>query len=198
MAWEERWQTANTPWDAGASPPVLEELVRQAKLPTGRAFVPGCGAGDDLITLASPERHVTGLDLAPGARAAFYRRYPEAASQVDYVIGDFFSYEPQAAFDLIWDYTFLCALDPADRGAWANKVASLLKPGGMLATLIFPIIEAPAEYTGPPWPMSLDLVEQLVMPRFERIESSDVELSHPGREGKECLALWRLPGDRPY
>lgn len=183
---------ADTPWDAGSSPPVLQELVQSSELPVGRAFVPGCGTGYDLITLASPDRHVTGLDLAPGARAAFYRRYPEAASQVDYLIGDFFAYQPQTLFDLVWDYTFLCALAPSDRTAWAHKVASLLRPGGTLATLIFPIIDAPEGYEGPPWPMSLELVEQLVTPRFERVEAREVERSHLGREGKESLALWRL------
>ncbi len=193
MAWEDRWQTANTPWDAGASPPILAELVQEKKLPEGRAFVPGCGAGYDLVTLASPTRHVTGLDVAPGARDAFYRQHPEVARDVDYIVGDFFAYEPEQPFDLFWDYTFLCALDPSERQAWADKAAALLKPGGMLATLIFPIIDALADYQGPPWPMSLELVQGLVLPTFEEEETFPVERSHPGREGKEWLALWRRP-----
>lgn len=191
MAWEERWQAANTPWDAGASPPILAELVKTGRLPDGRAFVPGCGSGYDLITLASPTRHVTGLDLAPSARDAFVREHPEMHDQVDYVVGDFFTHEPDELFDLVWDYTFLCALPPDLRRAWSDHTARLLKPGATLATLVFPIFDAPDNYEGPPWPMSLDLVRDLVSNDFSLQDTTTVTRSHPGREDKELLALWR-------
>lgn len=190
MAWEERWQTDNTPWDAGASPPILDELVKGGRLPEGRAFVPGCGRGYDLLTLASPTRHVTGLDLAPTARDAFVREHPEVHGKVDYVVGDFFTYEPNELFDLVWDYTFLCALPPDLRHSWNETTARLLKPGAMLATLIFPIFDAPDDYEGPPWPMSFDLVRDLVSDDFSLQKTVSITRSHPGREDKELLALW--------
>jgi hypothetical protein len=63
-------------------------------------------------------------------------------------------------FDLIYDYTFLCALDPRERARWAQTMRRLLKPGGgELITLIFPI----GDYAGgPPHAMSQALVEGLL------------------------------------
>lgn len=46
---------------------------------------------------------------------------------------------PQGVFDLGYDYTFLCALHPDMRKDWATAWAQLLRPGGYLLTLIFPV-----------------------------------------------------------
>jgi methyl halide transferase len=115
--------------------------------------------------------------------------------------------------DLVYDYTFLCAIPPVMRGQWAAKMASLVKPGGELLTLIFPICDKvrrsqgkdkvrlpgraekcstldpawAAQEGGPPYRMSMELVKSLLEPvGFESFFLEDLppELSHPGREGK--------------
>ncbi|KAL4861403.1 hypothetical protein BDV12DRAFT_191106 [Aspergillus spectabilis] len=53
-------------------------------------------------------------------------------------------------FDLVYDYTFLCALHPSQRPRWAERMAELLKPGGLLVCLEFPMYKDPA-LPGPPW-----------------------------------------------
>ncbi|KAL4987122.1 S-adenosyl-L-methionine-dependent methyltransferase [Aspergillus falconensis] len=53
-------------------------------------------------------------------------------------------------FDLVYDYTFLCALHPAQRTRWAERMAELLRPGGMLVCLEFPMYKDPT-LPGPPW-----------------------------------------------
>ncbi|KAL4944564.1 hypothetical protein BDV06DRAFT_220190 [Aspergillus oleicola] len=53
-------------------------------------------------------------------------------------------------FDLIYDYTFLCALHPTRRPRWAERMAELLRPGGFLVCLEFPMYKDP-EAPGPPW-----------------------------------------------
>jgi hypothetical protein len=60
-------------------------------------------------------------------------------------------------FDFIYDYTFLCALDLELRDQWAQKMADLVRPGGELMTLIFPISET--KEGGPPFKVSLKLVK---------------------------------------
>ena len=195
--WEEHWLERNVPWDAGASAPILVELVERGGLPEGRALVPGCGAGYDAFTLASTEREVVGLDLAPSSRARFeelrLERAP-AGARIEHRVGDFFELDLGAPFDLIWDYTFLCALPIELREAWAARMASLLRPGGELITLIFPIMEVAEGYAGPPWPMSPELVGGLLEGRFESTQLGPVSSSHPGREGKEWLGRWRRLG----
>ncbi|KAJ1326468.1 methyl halide transferase [Microdochium nivale] len=66
---------------------------------------------------------------------------------------------PDAKFDLIFDYTFGCALPPQARPLWAARLASLLSSttteggsGGRLVCLEFPSTKSPDE-PGPPWAM---------------------------------------------
>jgi 2-polyprenyl-3-methyl-5-hydroxy-6-metoxy-1,4-benzoquinol methylase len=200
MSWIEAWEDADTPWDAGASPPVLEQLVDDAVLPEGRALVPGCGSGYDVLTLAESNRHVTGADLAPKAAERFERLRDEAgvpADRVDVRVGDFFELDFDEPFDLIWDYTFLCALEPEWREDWADRCAELLSPGGQLVHLIFPVddIDRPVspDEEGPPYRLTPDFVSSLLEPRFERLERRPVDESHPDREGHEWLGRWKKP-----
>lgn len=198
MSWEQAWKEARTPWDAGASPPVLAQLVRSGTLPTGRALVPGCGAGYDVLTLASPERVAIGVDLAPTAAARFEQLRAQRgipASQARYEVVDFFEYAPEAPFDLIWDYTFLCALDPRQRDAWADRMDRLLAVDGELLTLIFPVVDRSPDQ-GPPYPMTPRLVQELLAGRFEATELQPVATSHSSRLGKEWLGRWRRPPGR--
>jgi len=194
MSWEEAWREGRTGWDAGGSPPVLRELLERAELPDGRALVPGCGAGYDVLSLASEARVAVGLDLAPPAAERFRALREERgvpAERARIVTEDFFAHRPEEPFDLIWDYTFLCALDPSVRGDWAKKVDSLLAPEGELVTLIFPAVDEPPLGQGPPFPLQPAHVRELLEPRFTAVELRPVERSHPGREGMEWLGRWR-------
>ncbi|MBX3270711.1 MAG: methyltransferase domain-containing protein [Sandaracinaceae bacterium] len=194
MSWEAAWREGRTGWDAGASAPALVELAARGVLPEGRALVPGCGAGHDVFTLVSATREVVGLDIAPSAAARFEALRAERgipAERARIVTGDFFAFR-EGPFDVIFDYTFLCALDPSVRGTWAKKVDSLLAPEGELVTLIFPAVERPLRGEGPPFPLWPREVRALLEPLgFEAIELAPAPRTHPGREGMEHLARWR-------
>ncbi|GJN00890.1 hypothetical protein PR202_ga18113 [Eleusine coracana subsp. coracana] len=66
-AWQKSWEAGLTPWDLGKPTPIIEHLVASGTLPKGRALVPGCGMGYDVVALASPERFVVGLDISDAA-----------------------------------------------------------------------------------------------------------------------------------
>ncbi len=194
MSWEDAWREGRTGWDAGVSPPALLELSARGVLPAGRALVPGCGAGWDVLTLAEGSRVVVGLDVAPTAAARFAalreaRGVPEERARV--VVADFFTYAPEERFDLVWDYTFLCAIDPSQREAWLEKVDALLSPAGELITLVFPATDEPPFGAGPPFALPPEEVRALVTRRFEEIVFEPYPRSHPGREGMEWLGRWR-------
>ncbi|MCB9592480.1 MAG: methyltransferase domain-containing protein [Sandaracinaceae bacterium] len=194
MSWEQAWREGRTGWDAGASAPALVELVERGVLPDGRALVPGCGAGYDVFTLTSKKRRGIGIDIAPTARARFEAVRDElrgVAGRARLITGDFFAFEDEP-FDVIFDYTFLCALDPSVRPQWAKKMDALLRPDGELVTLVFPVVDAPPLGQGPPFPVQPDDVRALLEPLgFEAIELAPVTRSHPGREGMEHLGRWR-------
>jgi hypothetical protein len=189
MSWEARWEEGRTPWDAGKSAPVLHELVAADALPHGRAFVPGAGSGYDLLTLASEQRTAVGLDLAPVAKTQFESLaagHPHR-ERTEYVVGDAFAYVPQTRFDLMWDYTFLCALPAELRPQWAALVDRVLAPHGELVALIFPVVPDADPDEGPPYPMTPELVTDLLAPGFSVKSIAPVERSNPGRSGKEWL-----------
>lgn len=189
--WKEAWKTGHTPWDAGASPPSLVDLLRRDLVPPGRVLVPGCGAGYDLATLAHPDREVIGLDLSEEARARFEAAHRALPGRVIYEVTDFFSYEPEAGFDFVWDYTFFCALDPEKRSAWSEKMTQLIEPSALLATLLFPFEDPISDRRGPPWPVNAAMVRSVLGDAFEEVEVTEVQESHEGRQGRERLALWR-------
>lgn len=196
MSWEDAWREGRTRWDAGQSPPILEALVASGTLPSGPAVVPGCGSGYDVFTLArEPARTVLGLDLAPTAKTRFETVRAELgvdASQAEIHLADFFDFAATTdrRFQLAWDYTFFCAIDPAQRPTWVDSMHRLLAPDGELVTLLFPATDGdPA--SGPPYPIPPAIAQPIIETRFTLTELTPVTESHPGREGKEQLARWR-------
>lgn len=199
MTWEQAWQEQRTGWDAGQSSPILRALVEDDVLPNGRALVPGCGAGYDVLTLAAPERTAIGVDLAPTAAARFRALRDErniAPEHAQIRVGSFFDLDLGGPFDLIFDYTFLCAIEPEMRSKWATRMHDLLTPEGELVTLVFPVRHANLADTredpqGPPYAMHPELLRELLTPRFTPIVLEPAQHSHPGRVGKEWLGRWR-------
>lgn len=184
-------------WDrVGPSPLLLKYVESTDYIPAGKALVPGCGRGYDLVALASAERSVIGLDISETGVAAakdYLKTVPTSVfrnpENAEVQCRSFFDLDPASnekdSFDFVYDYTFLCALDPSIRADWADKMAQIIKPGGILLTLIFPIWVSPPA-TGPPFAVSLDLFEELLLPRgFECLELRMLEkdLCQEGRDG---------------
>ncbi|KAI0012500.1 S-adenosyl-L-methionine-dependent methyltransferase [Xylariaceae sp. FL0662B] len=171
--WEEEW----TPWDRGGPSRALYDLLKENPelfcFPDERvrktALVPGCGRGHDVLLLGAFGFDVYGLDLSPKATEAakknaedagvrgLYKRESDVRGSVTWLTGDFFEdawlREAGVAggkFDLIFDYTFFCALPASLRPAWARRMASLLAPDGRLVCLEFPSEKSPGD-SGPPW-----------------------------------------------
>ena len=62
----------------------------------------------------------------------------------------------------VWLCRFLCALQPHDRKKWAQRYTQLIKPGGQLATLIFPVDASKDRNEGPPFPVTPELYADLL------------------------------------
>ncbi|KAH8701894.1 putative thiol methyltransferase [Talaromyces proteolyticus] len=139
-----------------------------------KALVPGCGTGYDVLLLASFGYDAYGLDYS---EAAVETANKEAAKNRDeygtkdpavgqgnvvFVQGDFFKDDwltklelEQNSFDLIYDYTFFCALQPYLRPKWALRHRQLLAPPptGNLICLEWPTTRDPS-LGGPPFGVS--------------------------------------------
>ncbi|TQN70354.1 Thiocyanate methyltransferase 1 [Colletotrichum shisoi] len=117
---------------------------------------------------------------APGEELEVYAiRHPSGADpgRVTWLSGDFFSgswleeWNRGRAFDLIFDYTFLCALPPAARSSWATRMAALLSPRGRLVCLEFPSGK-PLSQPGPPWGLTPEIYLALLSRPGEPLEFS--------------------------
>jgi SAM-dependent methyltransferase len=95
-------------------------------------------------------------------------------------------------FDLIFDFTFLCALPPAARGAWARRTRELLAPGtGRLVCLEFPLGK-PAGAGGPPFGLTEGIYGQLLTEGegMRRLARWRPERSHARTAGKDMVSVW--------
>ncbi|KAG5181164.1 S-adenosyl-L-methionine-dependent methyltransferase [Tribonema minus] len=203
--WENIWAAGlkkGDAFDTGRVSPALQQLLDAQALPKGRALVPGCGRGYDAIAFGAAGYDATGLDLSKtgiqAATALLAETEPKPAGPVQFVVGNFFEFGGDGSggrFDVILDYTFLCALDPSIRQQWAQRMAALLAPGGELVTLIFPIGK-PLSEGGPPFGVTLDLLTELLTPvgleAVEELKMLPDELCHPTREKRTGLGRWRL------
>ncbi|KAI3975956.1 hypothetical protein MKX01_016639, partial [Papaver californicum] len=143
--WDKCWEQGVTPWDLGQPTPVLLQLLNKETLPKGRVLVPGCGSVTlDVIAIANPELYVVGLELSANAikRAREISLSSPNAKCFEFIEADFFTWRPTELFDLIFDYTFFCAIEPRMRASWGIRMHELLKPDGELITLMFPKLNA--------------------------------------------------------
>jgi methyl halide transferase len=204
MSWEDAWRQGRTGWDAGASAPALIEHLQQREVRSGeRALVAGCGSGYDVFALAEAGVLTHGVDIAPTAAQRFKecrdaRGLDPAQAQIH--IGDFFEIELPGRFELAFDYTFLCAIEPERRPEWVERMHALIRSGGELISLVFPVNPSdPSPSTsadpGPPYRLHPEVVTALLEGRFAPISIEPIARSHPGRKGKEFFARYqRLDG----
>lgn len=187
--WQKCYEHGVVPWDKGQIAPGLALAIQNESLPDGLAVVPGCGYGYDIAALASKNRKVLGVDIAPLAVERAQKNIANVEN-TEIRVASFFDLDLDGQVDLVYDYTFFCAIDLDMRPAWADKMASLLKSGGMLITLIFPLNME--NQSPPPNPVTLNAYKDLLIPRgFELVKFDDTIPSFESRKGHEALGIWR-------
>lgn len=189
--WEKCWEEGVIPWDLGKTTPLVQHLLQNGTLPEGRVLIPGCGTGYDVIAMASPTRHVVGLDISASAvdKAKEWSSSLPNANYFTFLAADFFTWQPVELFDLVFDYTFFCAIDPSMRSSWARKISEILRPDGELITLIYLINDQDG---GPPYNCSVDDYMDVLIPLgFRALSIVENELAVGPRKGKEKLGRWK-------
>ncbi|KAL1744169.1 S-adenosyl-L-methionine-dependent methyltransferase [Schizophyllum fasciatum] len=200
-SWDIAWRKNITPWDKDRPQPALRELVesRAINLPRGKdkkALVPGCGSGNDVAYLAATLGITTiGVDISPKAvkvadeRLAVTAMTEEARRLVSFQAADFFSLDGQ--YDLVYDYTFFVAIPPKRRAEWGQRMAALVKRGGQLVVLAYPLAEADKGW-GPPWFLRPEHYDEVLKAEDWEKELNDVPLASEGDHiARERMMVWR-------
>eukprot|EP00916_Digyalum_oweni_P019305 GHVL01032141.1.p2 GENE.GHVL01032141.1~~GHVL01032141.1.p2 ORF type:complete len:259 (-),score=89.62 GHVL01032141.1:1568-2278(-) len=199
-SWDKLWKIGVNPgdhFDAKSASPILKTL----NLPkNGHFLIPGCGRGYDLVELSTPDRTVIGLEISETA-AQICEEYikNKMRGPGGVIIDDFFTYSPKFKFDVIYDYTFFCAIHPNMRIKWSNKIFELINPGGLLVTVIYPICN---KIDGPPFAVSLNIYKDILLStgfKIIKLENLSSDQSHKGRDGTgpwnatSGIGLWLKP-----
>ncbi|MBI5767631.1 MAG: methyltransferase domain-containing protein [Verrucomicrobia bacterium] len=185
--WDIRYAAGRTPWDFGGVPAAARAWIA-ALPPDSRVLIPGAGSGYELRELASAGLDAIAIDFSPAAvERARQILGPALAPRVQ--LADFFADDFGGPFDAIYERTFLCALPPSLRTAYAARMAELLKPGGVLAGYFF--FDATPEDDGPPWGLAAGEHVRLLGGSFTLEKDEAVADSLPLFAGKERWQEWR-------
>ncbi|KAI8818705.1 TPMT family [Fimicolochytrium jonesii] len=197
--WKNAWDLGLTPWDHAASTPALRSLLASPEYPEltkGKILVPGCGGGYDVHLFAqSPGcEYALGLDLSPVAMQKAEKLRDEKSispQKAQFLAGDFFVHPFGTKFDVVYDHTFLCALQPTLRKDWGKRMAEIIAPGGHLITYMYPLSDHEG---GPPFALSVEVYDSLLSTEFEKLFMEDVLETFESRtrqEYGEKLAVWK-------
>ncbi|KAK6514341.1 hypothetical protein TWF506_008737 [Arthrobotrys conoides] len=214
--WEALWDDGTyLPWDRGQSSPSLVDLLNDhpslitpsSSSPSQQltSLVPGCGRGYDVLLFASHGLKSYGLEISSSAVTAARQNAKTSGLKPElynFLTGDFFTDNWEAEesnteipreFDVVYDYTFLCALDPSQglREKWADRMAGLVRKGGVLICLEFPLYKD-LELPGPPWPLREGVYRGLL----ENVGFVREMYVTPKRylgsgEGSDMVSVWR-------
>jgi SAM-dependent methyltransferase len=195
--WSDRYRSGDAGWDQRAPTPVFVDMLKTGRFPPGRMLVPGCGTGHDALAFARAGFKVTGVDFAPEPLAEARALASAGGVNVEFVQADFFTLgdEYSAAFDYILEYVMYCAIHPSRRIRYAHTAGRMLKSGGLLIALFFPVEDRP---DGPPFGVDMTEAEEQFRPLFRPVSREIPAASIMPRRGREVLAIWeRLPQGAP-
>ena len=203
--WTERYASDFMPWDQRAVPEEFARAVRGEvdadhlpKAPA-RVLIPGCGSSYELQSLADAGYDALAIDIS--SAAVERAREQVGTHQARVRLADCFVIDTDAAhaarYDWVYERAFVCALPTRLWSRWAQAMAALVAPGGVLAGYFYfdPVAGAqpmPAR-RGPPFAMLPEELAGLLGSAFECVVDRPVppDASVPVFRGKERWMVWR-------
>ncbi|MEM9001676.1 MAG: methyltransferase domain-containing protein [Bacteroidota bacterium] len=159
--WNDRYRGHRIGWDIGHPSTPLKEYIDQLGDTSLKILIPGGGnAYEAEYLFKNGFTNVWVVDVATTAKARLLQRFSDFP-EAQFLTMDFFDLVD--SFDLILEQTFFCALEPAMREAYAQKMHQLLKPRGKLVGVLFDFPLA----AGPPFGGSKTEYLRYFEPRFQ-------------------------------
>ncbi len=184
--WNSRYVEKKTGWDLGEVSPPLVHMVESGWLPPGSSvLIPGAGRCYEGIYLASLGCRVTAVDFAPEAAREARENALRAGVTLTVLETDLFLMDPAVTgtFDILFEQTCFCAIDPDRREHYKEMAKRMLRPGGELLGLFY----AHGEEGGPPWTTTEEEVRSIFGKDFLFKECGITPHSVESRKGKEIL-----------
>ncbi len=186
--WEKRYRAQKTGWDRGQASPALQHWLQQGLVPAGRVLVPGCGHGHEVAELIRAGCEVTAVDIAAQPVMRLKAQLSALGLSADVVQADLLHWQPAEPFDVIYEQTCLCAIEPDYWTDYEQRLASWLLPGSHLLALFMQTGQA----GGPPYDCPVPDMRTLFDPaRWQWPNEPALEVPHPTGLVEKGYALVR-------
>lgn len=183
--WEHRYELNKTGWDIGYVSTPIKAYVDQLKNLEQKILIPGGGNSFEAEYLLNKGfKNVSVLDIAQQPLINIEKRILNFPKK-QLINQNFF--EHTAKYDLIIEQTFFCALTPALRTDYVDKMHRLLNKNGKLVGVLFDF-----EFTenGPPFGGSIIEYIQLFYAKFEIKVFEKCYNSIKQRQGNELFFIF--------
>ncbi|MEP6686438.1 MAG: methyltransferase domain-containing protein [Verrucomicrobiota bacterium] len=187
--WEAAYRLGETPWEKGKAHPALIDFLTENGPVAGEVLVPGCGFGYDVRALSAPGNHVIGIDLAPFAISKA-KAFPKVTRE-EYLLADLFALpvEFDSKFDVVFEHTCFCAIDPTRRTNYVETIGRVLKPGGKIIAIFF--LNPDHAEGGPPYGVPGADLDALFGAPFSLENEWIPRRTYEGREQRELMRVLR-------
>ena len=187
--WEDIYLDDDAGWDLGGVTPVFDDIADQ--LSRGKVCIVGCGKGYDAVMFSQKGFEVTAVDFAPSAVIALETISNKENVNIQILQSDIFALTPEydSVFDYVIEQTCFCAVNPQRRQEYERLVYKILKPGGKLIGLWFPL-DKTIEDEGPPWGITIDEVKSIFKNGWIIEREEFPEISIRTRKNREKLIIF--------
>lgn len=179
-------EEANPRWNLAAPSETLKDMLPRIKLPKSKVLVLGCGDSHDAAFFAEHGHLVTAVDISPHAIERSKKLFGHLEN-ITWHESDLFhlpnSYFGQ--FDLIYEYTCFCAIDPAKRKDLIKVWTQCLHEQGQLMGTFFCMHKR----VGPPFGSTEWELRERLKRNFQFIFWGRWRKSLPRRQGRELFIL---------
>lgn len=186
--WEKRYQQGSTGWNVGTVSEPLKVYIDSLKNKSVSILIPGAGNSYEAEYLYnSGFTNVDVIDIAEQPLKNFKNRVPNFPNE-KCIQTDFFKWSK--TYDIVFEQTFFCALDPSLRANYALKMSDLLKPNGKLVGVLF---DFPFTKNGPPFGGSSEEYHTYFDPLFNIKKLEKCYNSIAPRAGNELFIIFEKP-----
>ncbi len=182
--WNQKYIHEDTHWDIGYPSTPIKNYIDQLANKKLNILIPGCGNAYEAEYLISRGfENVYLIDWSDVAINNFMSKKHNIPDS-HLFCADFF--EHQGKYDIIFEQTFFCAIDPTERSHYANKIHGLLNAGGKLVGLLF---DDKLNDDKPPFGGTKEEYMTYFLPYFSFKVFERSYNSIPPREGREIFMI---------
>ena len=187
--WNKLYREKSTHWDIGAPTPILTDFLKN-RPNLGNVCVLGSGNGHDALEFAQYGHTVYAVDFAEEPILNLKSLSQRKKIDINLINEDIFKLGSMYNnfFDLVFEYTCYCAINPNRRKEYFELNHRILKKGSRLFGIFLPL-DREISNEGPPFGVSISEIESLINGKFKIVVNKFSDLSISPRANREKLII---------